>query len=364
MAMNPKILIIDDDEAMLDSCTQVFKREGYQTLTAENGSAGIRKFKKSAPDLVLVDLKMPGIDGLEVLKRLKSQDPDCMAIMITGYGTIGSAVEAIKLGAYDFLPKPFSPDEIRHIVKRGLEWRRSLQETEQLRTEKEIMRKFFVSMVSHELRSPLASIQQTLIAITGGVAGKIPDKPQQLLLQMKNRVKGLLDMIGDWLDLSRIESGEMITDKEPFDFGIMLSDVIGLLQPLAEECKVDLCCDIPDEIPPITGSRETLQMLFVNLIHNALKYNKEGGSVHILVKVKTDGFEIHVRDTGIGIPEDQLPMIFEKFYRTRGRCNIVGTGLGLAIVKKVVELHNGHIHVQSQEGEGTEFTVRIPRKSD
>ena len=144
------ILIIDDDDSMLDSCSQVFLKEGYQVATAEDGEMGLVKFKDNHPDLVLVDLKMPGKDGIAVLGELRTIDPECVAIVITGYGTIRSAVEAMKHGAYDFLPKPFTPDELRLIVRRGLEKRRYTQETRNLRREKEMMRNNFISMVSHE----------------------------------------------------------------------------------------------------------------------------------------------------------------------------------------------------------------------
>ena len=188
MADKPKILIIDDDKTILDSCSQVLIQEGYQIEMAEDGDTGLQNAKTEKPDLVLVDLKMPGKDGMEVLKELRTFDPNCVAIVITGYGTIESAVEAMKSGAFDFLPKPFTPDELRIIVRRGLERRQYIKETEKLRAEKENLRKNFVSMTSHELRSPLAAVQQNLMVITGGLVGEIPEKANQMLLRMSYRI--------------------------------------------------------------------------------------------------------------------------------------------------------------------------------
>ena len=364
MSKNNTVLIIDDDETILDSCTQVFEKQGYQTVTARNGEAGLQTFKKANPDLVLVDLKMPGIDGMEVLQKLGKIDPDCVAIVITGYGTIESAVEAMKRGAYDFLPKPFTPDELRIIVRRGLERRQSIRETKTLRNEKEKMRKNFISMVSHELRSPLAAVQQNLMVITGGMAGEISANTQQMLLRMKERIKGLIGLINDWLDMSRIESGEMITHVESVDLNSVLTDVVELLKPLADEKNVTLQLTLPDHFPSISGNPETLRMLFTNLINNGIKYNREGGTVETIVEEEQPGVKIIVKDTGIGIPQDKLPLIFEQFYRVKGKDNVIGSGLGLSIVQKIVAAHGGTIQVESELEKGTTFTVYLPHGKD
>jgi two-component system sensor histidine kinase/response regulator len=359
----PNVLIIDDDKIMLDSCTQVFVKEGYQTQTAENGDKGLKKFKDETPDLVLVDLKMPGIDGMEVLKELKTTDPNCVAIVITGYGTIESAVEAMKRGAYDFLLKPFTPDELRIIVRRGLERKKCIEQTKMLKEEKEKMRENFVSMVSHELRSPLAAVQQNLMVILAGMVGEIPEKTQQMLLRMKERIRGLISLISDWLDLSRIESGEMVSTLEPVELGDVLRGVVDLLQPLADEKKVTLSFTESAEYSTILGNRETLQMLFTNLVHNGIKYNREGGKVGITSNCGDSVLIVTIEDTGIGIPHENLPLIFEQFYRVKNGKQIGGSGLGLSIAKKIVEVHSGSIEVESEQGKGTVFKVRLPMRN-
>ena len=356
----PKILIIDDDETMLDSCSQIFAKEVYKTETAEDGETGLQKVKEIKPDLVLVDLKMPGKDGMEVLEELKTIDPNCVAIVITGYGTLESAVEAMKRGAYDFLPKPFTPDELRIIVRRGLERRRYIMEVESLRQEKEKMRENFISMVSHELRSPLAAVQQNLMVITGGMVGEIPEKANQILLKMRGRIKELISLIRDWLDLSRIESGEMVTNMEPIDIKGVLCDVVDLLQPLADEKKVALSFVGPVESHSIVGNQETLHMLFTNLVHNGIKYCHEGGKVEIVLENKNGRTKVTVKDTGVGIPSEKLPFIFEQFYRVKDGNYVEGSGLGLSIAKKIVEAHACSIDVESELGKGTTFTVCLP----
>ena len=360
MSNESNILIIDDDETILDSMTQVFSKEGYCTKTAGNGDQGIRILKENEPDLVFVDLKMPGKGGIEVLEEIKEFDPDCVAIVITGFGTIQSAVEAMKHGAYDFLPKPFTPDELRFIVKRGLERRRYIQETAHLRKEREMMRKNFISLVTHELRSPLAAVQQNLTVITGGMAGTIPEKALHILQRMSIRIKGLISLINDWLDFSRIESGEIVKEMSDVDIKELLHEVLDSLQPLSNEKKVSIFFKEPADYPPVRGNRETLLMLFMNLAHNAIKYNKEGGEVKIILEPGMSGTKVTVSDTGIGIPEKSLPLIFEQFYRVKDGTNVSGTGLGLSLVKKIVEAHSGNIEVRSEVGKGTVFEVHLP----
>ncbi len=360
MLKTPLVLIIDDDESILDSCSKVFIKEGYKIAIAEDGEEGLQKFREQKPDLVLVDLKMPGKSGMEVLEALRLVDPNCVSIVITGYGTIQSAVEAMKHGAFDFLPKPFTPDELRFIVQRGLERRRIILESESFRLEKEMMRRNFVSMVSHELKTPLAAMQQNLIVLLEGMVGNIPEKVDEILKRMYVRIKGLISLIGEWLDLSRIESGEMINRMEELNIKAVLVDVVDMLQPLAKEKHVSLHLRIHNDVLSIQGDTETLKLLFTNLIHNGIKYNREGGHLDISLKSDDQEVKIFVKDTGIGIPKEKLPLIFEQFFRVKNRKDIEGSGLGLSIAKKIVEIHSGSIEVESKQGVGTMFTVSLP----
>jgi two-component system sensor histidine kinase/response regulator len=358
-----RILVIDDDESLQKSCRMVFSREGYAVEPALDGISGLEKHKRFQPDLVLVDLKMPGLGGLDVLKKLKQADPDCVAIVITGYGTIESAVEAMKRGAYDFLPKPFGPDQLRIIVRRGLERRRFIRETARLRREKELMRNNFISMVSHELRSPLNAVQQNLMVITSGLGGEISGQARQTILSMQTRIKALISLINDWLSLARIESGEILGSKEPVDLRATLSEVIETLAPLADERQVSLEVTASPDLHRITGNKQALLMLFTNLIHNGIKYNRQGGRVETELRRLDGSVEARIKDTGVGISSEDLPLIFEQFYRVKGEGRTEGSGLGLSISRRIVEAHSGTIDVQSEPGKGTVFRVCLPTGS-
>ncbi len=360
MKSTSHILIIDDEEAMRDSCTQILVKEDCRVETAESGEIGLEKVKEFKPDLVLLDLKMPGLSGMDVLKELPKIDPHLITVVITGYATVESAVDAMKQGAYDFLPKPFTPNELRVIVNRGLERRQFILENKRLQKEQEKMRENFVSMISHELKSPLAAVQQNLMVLTGGMAGDVSEKANHILMRVTNRIDNLIHLINDWLDLSRIESGEVVRSMEPIDLKSIISDVIDLLNPLAKKADVDLEFYCPKSYPNILGNKETLHMLFTNLISNGIKYNKKKGRVTVTLNEEDHRSKITVQDTGIGIPEKKLPFIFNQFYRVREGKPAQGSGLGLSIVQKIVEAHSGTIHVESEEGKGTIFVVLLP----
>jgi len=194
------ILIIDDEEVVRDSCTHILAKRNYRIQTAPDGETGLRMIEEFKPDLVFLDLKMPGISGMEALERICKIDSTIVTIVITGYATIDTAVEAMKKGAYDFLPKPFSADELRMITMRGVDKRRLLLDAIALRREKEIIRENFTSIVSHELKSPLFAVQQTLYAFLTGAAGDISPAQKEMLERIRNRVDGMLKLISNWVD--------------------------------------------------------------------------------------------------------------------------------------------------------------------
>lgn len=359
----PVVLVIDDEESMRDSCALILTKEGYEPDLAENGSIGLEKIRNFKPDLVLIDLKMPGISGMDILEKIQQIDPNIIPVVITGYATVESAVEAMKKGAYDFLPKPFTPEELRIIIRRGLERRKLILETESLRREKKLIEENFITMVTHQLRSPLVAIVQYFEVILAGMAGDVEEKQKAMLLRAKDRLEGLLGLINDWLDFARLNGGEIVEKGRPFHLKNTLEKLVDFMQPLAKENDVSI------ELLPISGSdlvqgdEESLEQVFSNLIGNAINYNKPHGSVTISVKIENGFIATEIKDTGIGIAKEHLPLIFDQFYRvSRSESQKTkGTGLGLTIAKKIVEAHGGSIQVSSELGEGSIFTVLLPK---
>jgi len=358
-----RILVIDDEESMRDSCALILSKEGYEPELAEDGTIGLEKAKDFKPDLVLIDLKMPGISGMEVLEKIQEIDPYIIPVVITGYATVDSAVEAMKKGAYDFIPKPFTPEQLRVIIRRGLEKRKLLLETESLRREKRLMEENFITMVTHQLRSPLVAIVQYFEVILAGMVGKVEEKQKELILKAKDRLEALLQLINDWLDVARLNGGEIIEKGKSFPLKNLLKKLVDFMHPYAKENDISL------ELKPISGSasihgdEESLEQVFSNLISNAINYNKPKGSVTISVKEEKEFIAIEIRDTGIGIAKEHIPLIFDQFYRvSRSESQKhKGTGLGLTIAKKIVDTHGGSIQVSSELEKGSIFTVLLPK---
>ena len=358
-----RILVIDDEKVIRDSCTRILITEGYSIKTAENGDIGLRLFKEFHPDLVLVDLKMPGKSGMDVLEEIESIDPNVVKIVITGYATVSSAVDAMKRGAYDFIPKPFMPEELLLIVARGLEKRRLLLENEALKVEQERIRRNMISLVSHELRAPLAATVQYLEVILGGMAGEISSESKEMIDRCNIRLREMLELLRKWLNLATFDSLKMAEHFEDIVLSHVAMESIELLKSLAEEKKISVILDTPDDLPPIKGSKVSLEEIFNNLISNAIKYNKAGGWVKVILYGPDDEVWVEISDDGLGINQEHLSRIFDEFYRVDGRRNapIKGSGLGLSIVKKLVDAHGGMIDVESGFGEGTTFRVSFPK---
>ncbi|MFC1633523.1 hybrid sensor histidine kinase/response regulator [Planctomycetota bacterium] len=357
------ILVIDDEEAMRDSCCQVLRKNGYVLETAENGLSGLRKIKEIQPDLVLIDLKMPGMSGMELLEKIAEVDPNIVSVVITGYATIESAIEAMKRKAYDFLPKPFTPDQLRIVTERGLERRRLIAETARLYREKEVMRENFMTLVSHQLRSPLNSVKQYFGVIREGFVGEVTDKQKEIIEKAGDSIDGLLQLINDWLDMSRIEAGRIVEEFEPVCPTPMLFDILEVLKPQAEAKNVVLELKSDDNLPRVNGDPKCLREVFLNLLSNGINFNHEEGRVTVTVKEHGDDLVVDVSDTGIGISQENLPFIFEEFFRVKSRetQHITGTGLGLPIAKRIIEAHNGCIKVESELGRGTTFSILLPK---
>ncbi len=358
---NAKILIIDDEQFMCDSCRQVFIKDGYQVDIANDGITGIKKIKEFKPNLVFVDLKMPGMSGMEVLEEIKKIDPTIVSIVITGYATIESAVEAIKREAYDFLPKPFNPDELRLVTGRALKRRKLILETNRIREEKDRMKENFISMVSHQLRTPLVAVQQYFEVILGGMVGAVSKEQKNMLNRSKIRIDELIKLIKEWLDFAKIDANKLVAELKPTDLIPILSKIPDTLQSLAKQSNVTVKMDIPKDLTLISGNANTLEQVFLNLVENGIRYNKNGGNIIISTQMENGYVKVEISDTGIGISQQELPFIFDQFYQVNSHNRTDGTGLGLCIVKRVIDAHLGEIKVTSEPGRGTVFSILLPK---
>jgi two-component system, sensor histidine kinase and response regulator len=354
------VVVIDDEYAMRLSCAKILATMGLRAETFEDGARGLEGVAKLKPDMVVVDLKMPGISGMEVISRVHQIDPQIVIVVITGYATIDTAVQAMKCGAYDFLPKPFSPDELRLIVRRGLERRHLALEAQRHEVERAMLTRRFVTFVSHQLRTPLVAVHQYLNVMTQ--VEQSPATRQEWIGRCLARIEELQNLIADWLTLARVESGTLSQERIKVDLSQLVSGILRNYEETAAAERVSLECRMPEGGLPVWGDRNCLTVLFDNLITNAIKYNKPDGKVTVTGSVSDGEVLVRVADNGIGIPEKDLPNLFGEFFRVRDESakKATGTGLGLHISQKIAAEMGGTIDVESQVGSGSVFSVRLP----
>jgi signal transduction histidine kinase len=356
------VIVIDDDEIMRLSCQQILVKSGYKVETFGNGQDGIRRIRQVRPPLLVVDIKMPELDGFEVINLVRQIDTDLVIVVITGYATIETAVDAMKAGAYDFLPKPFTPSELRLIIDRGYERWRLTKEAQRLRHEKEEVERKFITLVSHQLKAPLVAVKQYLDVMLYSFRDQLPEKCLEWVTRSQLRLGEMLTLIQDWLALAKIDRGTFCDRSAATDISGLVRELIQSQQQLPESTDMRIETDVVPDLPCVAGDSVSIGMVVSNLVSNAVKYNHAGGSVRVQLSYGEGFVDLNVKDTGIGIPEDCIPRLFEEFYRVRSQetQDIPGTGLGLVICKKILTELGGSIQVESKSGEGTTLLVRFP----
>jgi signal transduction histidine kinase len=375
MSENHKILVIDDEIGICEGIQRALTSQGFKVDSAYDGDTGLDMIRKDGCDLVLIDVMMPGISGIELISLIHASDPEIICIIITGYATVALAVGAIKQGAYDFLTKPFSVEELLHAVNQGLEHRRlSLEakrtqaaEAEARRLGEETKRleeinrakRDFIRLVTHELQAPVSAIETYLKLI---LQGYIPVEDQPAILE-KCLVRSQEEraLIADLLELGHLEVIKTfkITEVHLVE---SLHSVLETCQEQINEKKIDLQTEIDRTIPPIMAAPEQIKSLWTNLVSNAIKYTPENGHITIKLHAESENIIGEVSDTGIGIPDEDQQHLFSEFFRAKNAkaLEIPGTGLGLAIVKRILDGLNGTIVVDSGVGRGSMFKFIIP----
>jgi signal transduction histidine kinase len=354
-------LIIDDEEVVLDSCAQILKGSSYQLATANDGTHGLALIQDYQPDLIFVDLKMPGISGFDVLEKVREIDATIVTVVITGFATVSSAVEAMKRGAYDFLPKPFTPDEFRLIARRGIERRKLMLETIKLRREKELLREQFASIVSHELKAPLSAVQQNFFALDFELDKILNEEQKGKFERIKIRIDEMLKMINSWLRVISVDINKLKDGFTQISISKPIGNALESIATLADRKNIEIVSEVSESLPPVLGDSLSLSEVFVNIIGNSIKYSPDGTKVAVKAEEQGNDITITIRDSGIGISKEDLPHIFDGFYRGKsGQETATGHGIGLAVARQIVEAHNGSISAESEVGKGTTFVVNLP----
>lgn len=366
------VLVVDDEPGIRSGVSRILRNFSvsypfmdddiqFNVIEAATGEEALEIINSNLPAIVLLDNKLPGIQGVEVLEYINSHHLDILVMMITSYASLELAVKATNIGAYDFVPKPFTPQELKASMENITKHYFLRRMTRKLHKEGKIVRFKFLTLLSHELKSPLNAIEGYLKLMQEKQAGDNIDDYQDMIDRSLSRVKSMRNLIMDLLDLTRIDSGKKKRDLRELDLELIAKSAIDGMTPLAVQRDVKLTLDIKDP-QPIMADAEEMEIIFNNLISNAVKYNKDGGSVNCVIRSTSGELIVKVIDTGFGIDKEDIPKLFQEFSRIKNAStrNISGSGLGLSIVKKLVELYNGGIEVESTPGQGTTFTLSFP----
>jgi signal transduction histidine kinase len=273
----------------------------------------------------------------------------------------------MKAGAYDFLPKPFSPDELRLIVRRGFERRHLQLESRRHEVERELQRRRFVTFVSHQLKTPLAAVHQYLDVLRQlGDDPEAAAKRRDWLGRCLARTDELRQIIDDWLTLAELQGGTFTRQRIRVDLKDVVARTVVASETLAAQANVTVSVELPAPAYPVRGDPTCVGVLLDNLVTNAIKYNRPGGRVSIRAAEERGEIVAEVTDTGVGVARSALPFLFEEFFRVRqaGRPKVEGTGLGLAICRRIATEMGGAIEVDSTEDVGSTFRIRLPAWAD
>ena len=358
-----RILVVDDEEKIASRVSRALERDGYSLDCAYSGEEAIHKLGSREYDIVLTDLNMPGKGGLDVMEHVRRENIDTLPLVLTGYASVESAIQAIKLGAYDFIKKPVDVPTLRLVINRAAERvtlqrenARNLAELKKLNA----LKNEFLSVVSHDLRSPLATI--------GGYVnylmkkGNFSEDEKRYLLIIRDISENLYALVNELLDVSKIETGVMPLNREDADMAEIINTSINNILLLAVDKNNEIVFHNRLEDPVASIDRMKLLQVMNNLITNANKFTENGK-----ISVTAEGNETHVSvtvsDSGVGIGPDIIDKLFDSFTytQTEGTRGEKGSGLGLMICRKFVELHGGSISVISESGRGSRFEFIIPR---
>ncbi len=367
-----RILVVDDEPGMRRGVARALQDfrirlpdvDDEFCCAVDQAATGEEALEKIAagppPDILLLDHKLPGLSGLDVLDRLSRADNGILTIMATAYASLETAVTATKRGAYDFLAKPFTPEELKTTVRKAAAHLIVQRQARRLAQEKRQVRFQFVSVLAHELKAPLGAIEGYLHIIKDRSAGDDPAVYDRMIERCLVRAEGMRKMIMDLLDMTRLESGTKKREFVEVDLREVAQNAIDTVRPDADARGIVPELDADGPLRMI-ADRSEIEIVMNNLLSNAVKYNRDGGRVDATLRTEGDTFVIRVADTGIGMSAEEASRLFNDFVRIKNAKtrNILGSGLGLSIVRKIARLYGGDAEVVSEPDRGSTFTIRL-----
>lgn len=371
-----KILVVDDEEPFREMVSRMVSHLGYDVATASQGKEALEILRREPFSVLITDLEMPEMDGLELIQATRKEFPSLSVLMMSAHEKVETYGDAVARGEADFVTKPCTLDEMRIRLARILHEKNRMERLAQKSVELGIaneelkrldqLKSKFVSGLSEELQTPLTVIKEFVSLLLKGQAGPLNEEQKEYLGVAHRNILRLSHLTEKLLDFSRIEAGKGLRLRlKPTMLRNIIEDAMMALSPQIEEKKIAVENRIDAEIPQVLVDRERMMEVFVNLIGNGLKFTPPGGKVTVDSKGLTEDrgwLKVVVTDTGIGIDPEDLPRIFERFYQGRRTQEGVvrGTGQGLFITKEIVEGHQGNIQVESKVGGGSSFVFTLP----
>jgi signal transduction histidine kinase len=363
-----KVVMVDDEEALCLGVRRIIQKyrvhvadvlvdADYEFRYFTSGEEYLAWLEQGGEvDLLLLDLKLPGVGGMDVLDAMSAQGREVLTIMITAYATFETAVKATKLGAYDFLAKPFTPEELRYALRKATSQLILSKQARKLAEEKREIRFNFISVLAHELKAPLNAVEGYLNIL------RTTEHDQNLQMVERSivRVDGMKKLIMDLLDLTRIESGQRERVITRVDVRELARASMELFAVDAERRGITVQLEDGPDVELLADAGE-VEIVLNNLISNAVKYNRDGGRVDVRISREGRGAVISVSDTGIGLTKEEAAKLFNEFTRIKNEhtVKILGSGLGLSTVRKIANMYDGEAEVSSEPGVGSTFTVTL-----
>lgn len=368
MLKDKAVLVIDDSATIRSYLKSVLSPLGAQVAGAATGQEGLDMCQNTNYDLILLDLILPDMDGIQVLQRIREKNTTSTIVMITGHGGIKSAMAAAQLGADGYLQKQEMTatvqdhSEFLYALQQAIEHRAGVVAQQQL----EKMRADFNAMIVHDLRNPTGAILTAAEMLQSEHIGHLSLPQRDLVSIIHSAATKMVNLANDYLDLAKIDAGYLRLERANVDLRLIVSDSARLARLQAQSKQQTLTLDLPGEAVIAYVDAERFKQLLDNLLSNAVKYTPAEGQITVQLTAQNDQITLCVSDTGVGIPPEQLPHLFSRYHRITGVATrgIQGTGLGLLIVKEIVTAHGGDIRVESSgiPGQGTRFIVTIPRE--
>ena len=369
----PKFLVVDDEKEVCEAFEAALSQNGYSVQSCTSGARAIEIFRRERVDLVFCDLNLAGLNGLKVLESMKALDPWAVIIMVTAYGSIETATHALRLGAYDFLEKPCTIDQIQKVTQQALEHRRQLHQLTLLQgtpesptdfpdrlTELEQIKSDFFKLAVQELRAPLKILNETLDLVEKGFYGSWLDPPKQQFLKQFNRMESLLSrtFLG-CLAFFLTHEYQVTTARK--DVRSIVEECVLKAKISAEEHHIVFETTVPKD--PVVGSSdmEKIAHIIRELLENAFSHTPAGGFVHLfLTQENQEGFWLKVKNSGRTISEEEKEWLFTAFRNLETNRALSELKIGSALIRYYVDLLNGKIDLQKEEGGGNCITLFLP----